>query len=138
MLTPARRLLRVEEVFGIEFNEHQLKHYKAVRTFVGFPPWSRNNHEAQQMVDEAREWLAFVGNRAQGRTTLMAICFLEYATENVGKRIDYFDHHTGRGGADSLQRVLKDLTAKHKVFAQFTKFIPRQSAFIFEDPYGTR
>ena len=136
MLTPARLLLRVEEVFGIEFNEHQLKHYKAARTFVGFPSFPGGNHEARRMVDDAREWLAFTGNRGQGRTMLMAICFLEFATENPGKRIDYFDHHTGRGGAESLKRALEDLTSKHKVFAKFTKFIPRQSAFIFEDPYA--
>jgi len=123
---PPRPPLRVEEVFGLTLNEHQLKHYAGVRTFVGFP-----NDLPREQIDAAREWLANSYNRAQGRTTILAMCFLEWAVTQPGKRIDFFDHFSERSGQESMQKVLKDIVAQHPVFRAHVKFVERGFAFVF-------
>ena len=122
---PPRPPLRVEEVFGLTLNEHQLKHYAGVRTFVGFP-----NDLPREQIDASREWLANA-NVGQGRTTLLAMCFLEWAVTQPGRRIDFFDHHASRTGQEVMQRVLKTIIEKHPVFQAHVKFVERGFAFVF-------
>jgi len=121
----SRAPLRIEEVFGVTLNAHQLKHYEGVRTFVGFP-----SSLSRERIDAAREWLANA-HPGEGRTTILAMCFLEWSVTQPGKRIDFFDHFSGRGGQDAMRKVLVDMVDKHPVFRAHVRFEKRDYAFTF-------
>lgn len=122
----SRSPLRIEEVFGLTLNENQFKHYEGVRTFVGFP-----NALSRERIDAAREWLANSYCRGQGRTVLLAMCFLEWSVTQPGKRIDFFDHFSGRDGQTVMRKVLKEMVEKHPVFKAHVRFEQRDNAFTF-------
>jgi hypothetical protein len=124
--TLSRAPLRIEEIFGIVFNNKQYEHYQGVRTFVGFP----KGDLTQYQVDKAREWLAN-SNRGEGRTTILAMCFLEWSVTRPGLRVDYFDHYAAAGRQEAMRKVLQDLVEKNPTFKAHVEFIRDQAAFRF-------
>lgn len=130
---PTREPHRIEQVFDIEFNAYQLKHYQAVRTIVGFP----KGDVASVDVDIAREWLAEHRNRAQGRTTLLAMCFLEYAASNPGHRVNVFDHESTHTGQMAMMQVIQAFVADHPLFQRQVAFYGKDTAaFVFNPIRG--
>lgn len=130
---PTRDPHRIEQVFDIEFNEHQLKHYWGVRTIVGFP----KGVLASVDIDIAREWLAGRSYRGSGRTTLLALCFLEYAASNPGHRINVFDHESTQSGQEAMMRVIRHLVKSHPLFErQVSYYGIDDGAFIFHPIRG--
>jgi hypothetical protein len=119
----SRKRFRIEEVFDLDFREKQLLHYASTRVIVGLLPkfhdLFRNGipeSPSRSQIDSAREWLASGFNKGEGRTTLLALCALEYAVEYPGMRVDAFDHYTGDTGAASLRVALVDLIDYHPTF----------------------
>ena len=124
---PNREPFRIERVFDIQFNDYQLKHYWGTRTFVGFPKGILKQRE----IDEAREWLAN-HNRREGRTTLLALCFIEKAVEHPGTWVYFLDHMTTQSGIRSLERVLRDLLDRHPLFRAKIEWHHNDNAFKFQ------
>lgn len=57
--------------------------------------------EEQKKYHEAVKWLLDpVGNRARGRTFLMAMVFIELAIEDRGRWVTFFDHFPDKQATD--------------------------------------
>lgn len=126
---PTREPHRIEQVFDIEFNEHQLKFYWCVRTFVGFP----KGVLSQADIDAAREWLANGRYQAQGRTTLLALCFLEKAAAEPGHRVDVFDHYATTTGQNAMMVVIRHFVDAHPLFKRQVAYYGADvAAFVFQ------
>jgi hypothetical protein len=126
ILMSERPRLRIEEVFDIDLNSNQYQHYRAARTFVGFP---KEDIEPKD-IDATREWLANP-NRGQGRTTLLALCFLEWGVASAGARVSFFDHNSTSSGQRVMGKVLRELVEKHPAFRSRIEFHKHDSSFTF-------
>ena len=73
---------------------------------------------SEREYEVARNWLS-AGDRASGRSYLMALCFLEKALDRIEQRISYFGHRSGRRGSSDMYSHLRSMTWNNALMPRF-------------------
>lgn len=99
--------------------KEQLRHYNSVKWLLTDGP-----HEKREELPAPVQ-----RHRQTGRSTLMAIIFIEEAMERPGKPIRIFDHYDNKVSHKYMVERIKKLLSEDKSFAKQFKFQGRRMTF---------